>query len=197
MSASEAVRRVGGRAAGCATASARRRRAPARRAPSTREGRLPDAIDQGGARRIELVAARQCAARPGGLRISSRLSLNSVWRCWLSRPKAVKAVKLPPGPTPTSRRPPLRKVGDDGILGDADRQFQRQGDDAGAEPDARRSAAAAWARNTNGAGRPPSPSWKWCWAIQAESKPHSLGVHDLLGGQPVALGGVSPGRAGG
>lgn len=32
-------------------------------------------------------------------------------------------------------------------------------------------AAAAWARKTNGAGRPPSSSWKWCWATQAVSKP--------------------------
>ena len=153
------LRRLGGARLGARQHQAVAGRAGASRRPRPR--RSPARCGRPArARRIERVAARQ---RPPGQAVRSSVEIagrTELWRSVASRPKAVKAVRLPPGPTPSSRRPSLSRSSTDRVLGDTHRQLERQGDDAGAEPDARGLRAATCARKTKGAGRPPSASWK-------------------------------------
>ena len=99
-----------------------------------------------------------------------RCPASSVPRSALSRPNASNAERLPPGPTPTSRRPP--DIRSSTAASSATRIGSSSGRVTIAVPRRIRDVCAATcARKTNGPGRPPSSSWKWCWATQAESKP--------------------------
>ena len=100
----------------------------------------------------------------------ARCAASSVPRSALSRPNASNAVRLPPGPTPTSRRPP--DIRSSTGASSATRIDSSSGSVTMAVP--RRIldvCAATFARKTSGPGRPPSSSCKWCWATHAESKP--------------------------
>ena len=100
----------------------------------------------------------------------------------------MKADRLPPVPDADFQAAAAHQVEHRGVLGHPDRQLQRQGDDAGAEADARglrgdlrqederrRQAAFVFVEMVLG-----DPG-----GIEAAA----LGMHDLLGGQPIALGG--------
>ena len=150
------------------------------------EGRLPDAIDQGRARRIELVAARQRAAAPGRAH-QLEIAVHQLVAIVGIEAEGGEGGQVAARPDADFEAPARYEVGDGGILGHAHRQLQRQGDDAGAQPDARglhrslgeeherrRQAALALMEVMLGDPR----------RIEAAA----LGMHDLLGGQPIALG---------
>ena len=91
-------------AAGCATASARRR--PRRRGARPPPRMSPARCDRPASGRADRACRRRQRPPAHALRITSRLRAKISLRWSLpSRPKAVKAVRLPPGPTPTSSRP--------------------------------------------------------------------------------------------
>ena len=150
------------------------------------EGRLPDAIDQGRARRIELVAARQRAAAPGGAH-QLEIAVHQLVAIVGVEAEGGEGGQVAARPDAHFEAAAGDQVGDGGVLGHAHRQLQRQGDDAGAQPDARglhrrlgeeheRRRQAAFALVEMMLGDP--------GRIEAAA----LGMHDLLGGQPIALG---------
>ena len=79
------------------------------------------------------------------------------------------------------------QVGDDGILGDADRQFQRQGDDAGAQPDSRR-VGGDMGQEHEGGGQSAFALMEMVLGDPGRIEAAFLGMPDLLGGEAVALG---------
>ena len=132
---SRGARRSG--AAGCATACSPSPAWPGRAAAVGREGRLPDALDQLAAPPGRACRRRRAARRARPSRTVAR------WRSKIAR--AVGAVEA------ERREGRRRAAGADaelepaageevehrGVLGDAHRVLERQGDDAGAEADAR------------------------------------------------------------
>ena len=160
--------------------------APARRAPSTLKVACQMRSTKVGLARIQPVAARQRAAPP------RRCAAARDCRHQLSALVGVQAERGEGGqvaarPDADFQAAAAHEVEHRGILGHPDRQLQRQGDDAGPEPDARglrgdlgeeherrRQAALVLVEVVLGdPGR-----------IEAAA----LGMHDLRGGQPVALG---------
>ena len=122
-------------AAGCGRAAGRRRRRlrcgrPRRRRwPARRARRGWGRRGRGGRRRR---GSRR--ARPGAG--SSRLSLIRRWRAAGSSAKAWKAERLPPGPTPISRRPLESMSSTEASSATRSGHLERQGDDAGGQADA-------------------------------------------------------------
>ena len=123
-------------------------------ASGDRKGRLPDPIDEVWRRRIENVSAAKrlaCerAANNRGVAIEDRRPVA------LSRPKPAKADGVPPEPSPSSRRP--FETRSNTAASSATRTGSSSGKVTMPVPRRIRDVrAATWARNTNGAGRPPS-----------------------------------------
>ena len=81
-----------------------------------------------------------------------------------------------------------QQVGDDGILGDADRQLQRQGDDAGAQANAR-GVGRDMRQEDEGRGQAAFSFVEMMLGDPGRIEAVLLGVDDLFGGESIALGG--------
>ena len=193
---SDSVGRARAAGAACATASGRRPRAPARRAPSTEKVACQMRSTRSGIRRIEPIAAGQRRARPR--RRAARARCSDEQRRALGAVQAERRV-TPRGCRRGRRRPPggRRDIRSSTAASSATRIGSSSGrvTIAGPQPDARglrgdlrqederrRQAALGFVEMVLGdPGR-----------IEAAA----LGVDDLRGGQPVALGRGPPDRAG-
>ena len=175
-------------AAACATACRPSPAAPARRAPST----VNVACQM---RSTRCGFAGYSRSPPGSGRPAQ--ASRSICRCPASRiprsalswPNAAYAERLPPGPTPTSRRPPRHQVEHRGVLGDSDRQLQRQGDDPRPQADPR-CLGGDLGQEDERRGKAAFILMEMMLGDPGRIEAAAFGVDDLRGGQPVALGGV-------
>ena len=95
---------------------------------------------------------------------------------------------MPPEPTPSSSRPP-EKVEHGGVLGHADRLLERQGHDAGAEPDAAR-LRRDMREEDERRGQPALAAAEVVLRHPRGLEAERLGADDLLGRELIALGGA-------
>ena len=96
-------------------------------------------------------------------------------------------LRLPPGATPTSRRPPRNDIEHRRIFGHPDRQFQRQGDDGGPQPDAR-GPRSDLRQEDEGRRQATLGFMEMVLSNPDRIESQALGTDDLLGGQAIALG---------
>ena len=163
--------------------------APAR-ARAVARRRSPARCDRPGRGSADRACRRRAARRPTSACVSSaRLRSIRPWRSLLSRPKAVNAVRLPPGPDADFQAAAAHQVEHRGILGDADRQLQRQRDDAGAEADAR-GPRRGLRQEHEGRRQAAFVFVEMVLGDPGRVEAAALGMGDLRGGQPIALGGV-------
>ncbi len=151
------------------------------------DGRLPDAVGQAGRRRrVEPVAARQRFAGEGA---AQRLGVLD------EDPPAIGAVEaegleggeIAARPDAELQPAVAHQVEHGGVLGHAQRQLQRQGDDAGAEPDLR-GPRREMGQEDEGRGQAALVLVEVVLGDPGRVEAAALGMDDLFGRQAVALG---------